>query len=517
MDSLRHDYRFWSLVHDLVFRKNCQLLFHKGEEVWLEDDSVKPTRIFRIVRKDLDWANRYKEEMIATAKKMELIRRERRLREVQAENIYVTVLPPVDDYSSLTSPLYVGKKKKTVVHTSFIFQDEETKGAILSERLLQSGFLLSNLPVDVELEPMQLDAKIVTLKYELKLYADKKKKEEKELFSFGKPFITYALLVMNVFIFILIELYGDSESILTLVEVGAKYSPLILDGEWWRIITSMFIHIGFLHLLMNSLALYFLGTLVERIYGSFRFVFIYFIAGVLGTLISFWMNLSIGAGASGAIFGLFGALLYFGLNHRKLFFQTMGANVLIVLVINLAFGFLIPVVDNSAHVGGLIGGFLAAYFIQLPKQKKSVKQLIAVAILFSMSLVPFLFADALLQKDEFDLLEAQIAYLYIEEEKLAEAYTFLERPYARGTDVGEIYFYLGYLKIKDEEIPEAKVLFEQALEKNPNLHPAYFNLSLIVEAEGDYDKALEYIQKAIELNPDREEQYSERLKELETR
>ena len=103
---------------------------------------------------------------------------------------------------------------------------------------------------------------------------------------------------------------------MTLIEVGAKYTPLLLDGEWWRLVTTMFIHIGFLHLMMNSLALYFLGTLVERMYGSLRFFGIYVVAGITGSIVSIWTNLSIGAGASGAIFGLFGALLYFGLNDE---------------------------------------------------------------------------------------------------------------------------------------------------------------------------------------------------------
>ena len=110
------------------------------------------------------------------------------------------------------------------------------------------------------------------------------------------------------------EMFGSSRNPYLLILFGAKYNPLILEGEWWRLITPMFLHIGLIHLVMNSFALYYLGTAVERIYGRYRFLFIYLFAGFAGTLASFLFSPdSISAGASGGIFGLFGALLFFGI------------------------------------------------------------------------------------------------------------------------------------------------------------------------------------------------------------
>lgn len=160
--------------------------------------------------------------------------------------------------------------------------------------------------------------------------------------------------------YIWLEYAGGSTNTLNLIQWGAKYNPLIIEGEWWRLFSAMFLHIGFFHLMMNGLALYFLGTLVERIFGSIRFFFIYMIAGLIGSLASFAFMGAVSAGASGAIFGCFGALLYFGLIHRELFFRTMGQNVIVILVINLVFGFVVQGIDMGAHLGGLAGGFLAA-------------------------------------------------------------------------------------------------------------------------------------------------------------
>src|SRR5699024_11372229 len=122
----------------------------------------------------------------------------------------------------------------------------------------------------------------------------------------------------------------------------------------------------------------------ERIYGSTRFVIIYFISGIIGGLTSFAFNTHIAAGASGALFGLFGALLYFGVIHKQLFYQTMGKSVIFILLINLAFGFLVPQIDMGAHVGGLIGGFISAAIASLQYQNNSfilIRMLVVISFL----------------------------------------------------------------------------------------------------------------------------------------
>ncbi|KMK76658.1 hypothetical protein AB990_12225 [Alkalihalobacillus pseudalcaliphilus] len=491
--------------------RNYVPIYHRDDEIWLEDDSIKPVKLLRLVRKDSDWTNRFRENASAAAQNLDFIRKQRRIKELQVENIYFCLRPPVDDWSKLEHPIAVGKS--TMVRNHFVFLENSEGQLELSEKLEQMQMWKQPLHVDKSLEPIQLDAKMVAYKYEVRLLAQKIAKAEKDSFSYGKPIFTYIILAINILAFLLIEYYGESESLLTLIEVGAKYTPLLLDGEWWRLVTTMFIHIGFLHLMMNSLALYFLGTLVERMYGSLRFFGIYVVAGITGSIVSMWTNLSIGAGASGAIFGLFGALLYFGLKNKRLFLRTMGMNVFVVLAINLVFGFVAPFVDNGAHIGGLIGGFVAAAASQLPKEKRSMKQLVSVAIILLAFVAHFLFIEAYLDRSELDLLETQIAYLYIEEEDYEKAFPHLERPYLNGSELGEVYFYLGYLKANDEKYEEARELFEQAVERNPQLHPAYFNLSLLAEQRGEIELAIRYVKQAIDLEA--EPSYQERLEYLE--
>src|SRR5690625_4153209 len=208
----------------------------------------------------------------------------------------------------------------------------------------------------------------------------KKNKAIKDLFSFGKPIFTYILLAINLMMFFILEINGGSTDVETLIQFGAKYNPYMIDGEWWRLVSSMFLHIGFLHLAMNIVAFYYLGVAVERIYVSSRFLIIYFLAGIAGSLTSFTFAMNVSAGASGAIFGLFGALLFFGIVHKKVFFQTMGRNIITIVAINIVLGFVIPQIDIGAHLGGLIAGFIASAIVYLPREKRITIQFSALII-----------------------------------------------------------------------------------------------------------------------------------------
>src|SRR5699024_2809196 len=217
-------------------------------------------------------------------------------------------------------------------------------------------------------------------KHELKRLLHHKRTEIENVFSRGKPIFTYGLLILNMLMFLLLERHGGSMNTETLIDFGAKYNPSIIDGQWWRIFSAMFLHIGFLHLFMNMLALYYLGTAVEKIYGSARFLVIYVLAGIGGGLASFAFTTNISAGASGALFGLFGALLFFGVIYKKLFFQTMGRGLLVIIGINIVLGFSVQQIDMGAHLGGLVTGFVASALVHLPKKKHAGIQLVGFVI-----------------------------------------------------------------------------------------------------------------------------------------
>ena len=188
------------------------------------------------------------------------------------------------------------------------------------------------------------------------------------------PFLTYTFLGINLVVFLLMVLAGlslfpNDISVSTdqrvLIEFGAKVNTLIQAGQVWRLLTSSFIHIGIVHLAFNLYALWALGPITEESFGHRQFLMIYIFSGLGGAIASFLFTTALSAGASGAIFGLLGALLYYSFKRPNLWKSGLGMNLVIVILVNFGFGLSQPGIDNYAHLGGLITGTLTSVF--LPK------------------------------------------------------------------------------------------------------------------------------------------------------
>lgn len=152
---------------------------------------------------------------------------------------------------------------------------------------------------------------------------------------------------------------GGSTDPYVLVLFGAKYSPLIVAGQVWRLVTPLFVHIGIVHLAFNSYAIYAIGPQIERFFGTARFLSIYILSGAYGVLASFAFSPNLSAGASGAIFGLIGAQAVFFYRYRKAFGwrgQRVFQNTLSVIIFNLIMTFTVSGIDIWGHVGGLLAG-----------------------------------------------------------------------------------------------------------------------------------------------------------------
>lgn len=182
-------------------------------------------------------------------------------------------------------------------------------------------------------------------------------------------------MVINVLVFFLLSLRGDTESGYFMLQYGAMYEPLVTEGhEYYRLITSLFLHFGIQHLLNNMVMLGALGYQLENEVGRVKFLLIYFISGIGGNLCSLYWNVShgeqvISAGASGAIFGLMGSLLYIVAVNRGRLGRLSGRGMLIMVALSLYFGLTSSGVDNSAHIGGLICGILIT--VLLYRRKKT--------------------------------------------------------------------------------------------------------------------------------------------------
>jgi membrane associated rhomboid family serine protease len=167
--------------------------------------------------------------------------------------------------------------------------------------------------------------------------------------------VTFALIAINILVFLAELFEGGSASGTgnTIYYHGALYGPLVAAGDWWRLLTAAFLHYGWLHLAMNMWGLYVGGVLLERIIGSWRFGVLYLVSGIAGSVGALLLSFSgVTVGASGAIFGIFGALLVL---ERKGVIGTNG-QILVLIVINLVFTFAVPGISIGGHLGGLLAG-----------------------------------------------------------------------------------------------------------------------------------------------------------------
>lgn len=204
-----------------------------------------------------------------------------------------------------------------------------------------------------------------------------------KLFATKKPIITYIFITICIIMFILTRGSTDIE---TLLKYGANNAYLTKSGEYYRLLSSMFIHIGLLHLLFNMYALYIIGPQVESFYGKFKYFLIYILSGVSGSILSItFSSNTVSAGASGAIFGLMGALLYFGFFYRNYLGSVIKSQIIPIIILNLVIGFSTPGIDNAAHIGGLIGGILTSLALGVTdKTRKAdkINGLIVLALYF---------------------------------------------------------------------------------------------------------------------------------------
>jgi membrane associated rhomboid family serine protease len=195
----------------------------------------------------------------------------------------------------------------------------------------------------------------------------------------ASPFWVRTLLAVNLVVFVAMIAYGwlqfgdwdGTTNSIVLTTFGMKVNDLVAQGQVWRLFTAMFLHIGALHLLSNLYALHALGPLVEGYFGHGRFLAIYLIGGLTGSVASYAFSAASSAGASGAVFALIGATTVYFLRYRDNFGargRAIVQNMFVIIAINLVFGLSIPFIDNWGHIGGLIGGAIVAWGL-LPRYR----------------------------------------------------------------------------------------------------------------------------------------------------
>jgi rhomboid protease GluP len=330
-----------------------------------------------------------------------------------------------------------------------------------------------------------------------------------------RPLVTWVLLGLIGIAFLTETAMGGSTQSDVLVRLGAKVTHLIVAGQYWRLFTAMFLHIGIMHLLFNGYALLAVGTELERLFGPGRFTAIYLLSGLSGNLASYAFSPNLAAGASGAIFGLIGALASFFILHRErlgAWGRARLANIAFLIAINLFFGFTQPGIDNLAHLGGLLGGLglgwaLAPRYQVDPLRLEMVDRnrlgrywsALAVAVLI-LAGGAALATQTQRDSPRIHLYRGQEA---IEREAWAEAVIELEQAVAGDPPLANAaaYFYLGLAHSYLDQPEEAAEAYQSALDLEPDDAPTHWNLALTYLQLERYALASTHFETYLSLSP----------------
>jgi len=251
----------------------------------------------------------------------------------------------------------------------------------------------------------------------------------------GDFFITPIIIELNLLVFILMVVSGVNffaPNTIDIIHWGGNFKPLVMAGEWWRLISCMFLHFGIIHIAFNMYALFFIGVYLEPLLGRIKFATAYLAAGLLSSVASTWWHTEnvVGAGASGAIFGLYGVFLALLTTNivDKQARQALLKSIGIFVGYNLFYGLTVKEIDNSAHIGGLLSGLVIGYVLYLSfrepseKKNKTISAVIATAAI----LTTFLFVginrnDNIRFEKKFDaFVELQNKALTVQTDSLQE-------------------------------------------------------------------------------------------------
>lgn len=332
------------LLNYFITKKSYAPIIIHGvdNEIWLENPKEE-YRIIRIVTRNIFNEEQFKFDSIRAKHILKQLKKKMFLFSIPS----LTILVDVGDNFNLENQ--IDKNYEIIVASN---EEDIYKNDILNKYYKD---IKNSLVYDEE--GFELIGKITS---EISKKNIEESERRKNMLKKNTPYISYFLIVINVVIFLLMYSLGEgSENLNTLINFGANYAPLVKSGDYYRLITSAFLHIGLVHLICNMYALYIIGTQVEQYFGKLKFLLIYFFSAITGSLFTLVLSNqnTVSAGASGAIFGLFSAILYFGYHYRGYIGNTIIRQITPVIILNLFISFSVPNVGAAAHIGGLIGGY----------------------------------------------------------------------------------------------------------------------------------------------------------------
>lgn len=320
---------------------------------------------------------------------------------------------------------------------------------------------------------------------------------EKHLLKFAP--VTYALIAINVLIWLGMVLFLNHFSDIKLLDVGGLVHFNFVHGEWYRLISSMFLHFGFEHLLMNMLSLFLFGKIVESLIGHWRMLVLYLISGIVGNFASLTFNLStVSAGASGAIFGLIGAIVTIIFLSKQFNRKAIG-ELLIALVVLIGLSLFMPNINIVAHVGGFIGGIFTVVIPYFFNKNRNIFwiSIIVAALLLILAIVRIYTID---EENIYNTIIKNELY----DTEYKEAQDMVDHTINKGYADDETYYLAGMITATKSSKAEAMAQWERGLKNFPNSGLLNYQLAIANRSLADEKKAKKYINKAVEINPNNE-------------
>lgn len=350
----KKDEMIMRLVHYFVTEEDYSPIVVNGvkDEIWLQNQNG-PYKIVRINSNYIHNKEQYEYDVAKLKSVMGQVKRKTLSFSMNALNILLDVNDGVQM-----------ENIKNVSSVSLKGEDEIVDDAILqyypniNEKLLrdEDGLdLMINVTNDINQK------------------TDKENRAYESIFKPKKIVVVNVLIALNVLaFFVSFILTGGNFTILNMLNLGALNYYYVRGGEVWRLITSGFLHGGILHLLFNMYSLYVIGTQIENFIGKKKFLIIYFFSMICAGLMSCALSSqTVSVGASGAIFGLLGSLVYFGYYYRLYLGSILKNQIIPLIILNLTLGFVMSGIDNAAHIGGLIGGLFIAMALGVQRKEKN--------------------------------------------------------------------------------------------------------------------------------------------------
>ena len=345
------------LLHYFITEKNYNPIILQGveNEIWLENLN-EDYKVVRIVSNYIHNDEQFNFDKFKTKRIMKKIRKKTLSLSINVLSIFLDLGENVNE-SLDENPQFLCVK---------VTEEEDIK----QSEILTKGFPDLKKKLKFNEEGVDLFMKITS---DINKHNKEDAMKVEKVFKSKFPMITYALIALNIILFVIPLLFGQYD---TIANMFCIHGPSIRSGQYYRLITGIFLHGSIMHLLFNCYALYVIGSQLESFLGKTKYLIIYLISGLFGALFSMIFNGNIPSiGASGAIFGLMGSLIYFGYHYRVYLGNVIRSQIIPLVVLNLFIGYLSTGIDNSAHIGGLLGGAIITVALGIKDKSTSFEKI----------------------------------------------------------------------------------------------------------------------------------------------